>query len=67
MYAGVTAVSCSLTCFVRQQVGDAAKLFRYGASPNQSPRDLGIFFNHPAENHLPHIQIDTQTASNKTN
>lgn len=60
-----TAISCSLTSFVSQQVGDASELFRYGAGPHHRPRDLGVFLNHPTENHLPHIQIDTQTASNE--
>lgn len=53
------------TCFVRQQVGDASKLFRYGARPHHRPRNLRVFLNHPTENHLSHIQIDTQTTSNK--
>lgn len=58
----VTAVSCSPTCFVRQQVGDAPQLFRDGARPHHRPGNLGVFLNHPAENHLSHIQVDTQTA-----
>lgn len=53
------------TCFVSEQVGDASKLFRYGASPHHRPRDFGIFLNHPTENHLSHIQVDTQTALKK--
>lgn len=62
-----SATSCSLTCFVSQQVGDASKLFRYGARPHHRPGDLGVFLNHPAEHHLTHVQIDSQTASNKNN
>lgn len=54
-----------LTCFVGQQVGDASELLWDGARPHHGPRDLGVFLNHPAENHLPHVQVDTQAVSNK--
>lgn len=49
----------SLTCFVSQKVRDPSQLFRNSASPNHCPRNFGVFLYHPAENHLPHIKIDT--------
>lgn len=57
-YVASAAISCILTCFVRQQIGDASKLFRYGGCPNHRSRNLGVFLNHPTENHFSHIQID---------
>lgn len=61
----LTEISCTPTCFVGQQIRDSSKLLRYGASPHHRPRNLGVFSDHPTENHLSHVQIDTQTELNK--
>lgn len=59
------SMQCSGTCFVSKQVGDASELLRYGAGPHHRPWDLGVFLDHPAENHLSHVQVNAQTVLKK--
>lgn len=49
------------TSFVCEEIRDAAKLFWYGARSHDRPRNLWVFFDHPAEHHFAHVQIHTQT------
>jgi len=52
-----------LTRFVGEQVGDAAQLLGDGAGPHHRAGDLGVLVDHPAEHHLPQIQIHAQTGT----
>ena len=57
----------SPTGLVGEQVWDAAQLLWYGAGPHHRARDLGVSVDHPAEDHLSQIQVDTQTGWNGDN